>query len=156
MFTNISWSTYSMVMLVLLCGWYLFVGVKYYHEEIKSILTGRSLQPENLPVTAKSVHFNFGTETNNETLTSAFADSDPTFQDVDNLVARLKTVIGETSIGNLGKAELKNYLLMVLSEYPTVKNSPFQLSVSEFIVSEFEKTGSVLLSLQEAEELWNE
>ena len=156
MFTNMSWSTYSMVMLVLLCGWYLFVGVKYYHEEIKSILTGRSLQPENLPVTAKSVRFNFDTEANNETLTSAFADSDPTFQDVDNLVARLKTVIGETSIGNLGKAELMNYLSMVLSEYPTVKNSPFQLSVSELIVSEFEKTGSVLLSLQEAEELWNE
>jgi len=156
MFTNISWSTYCLVMLVLLTTWYLFVGFKYYLEEIKSILAGRRLQPEGLLSKGNNTHFNFETESVNETLPSAFADSDPTFQDVDNLVARLKTVIGETGLGKPDKEEFMNYLSMVLSEYPTVKNSPFQSSVSELIVSECEKTGFVIMTLQEAEDLWNE
>jgi negative regulator of genetic competence, sporulation and motility len=158
MFTNISWGNYLVVVILLLASWYLFVGFRFYFDEFKEVISGkRKLQFRRFENTAyqgnepelkdqESVEL-----TSNET---SFGEFDTTFQDVDALVARLKTFITDAAKKKLVKKEFTYYLQLLLREFPSVKNSPFNSSVSELIVSECDKIESITLTQKEAEALW--
>ncbi|MFV8354904.1 hypothetical protein ACNQGB_01810 [Flavobacterium sp. XS1P32] len=160
MFTNISWSNYIVVVVLLLAIWYLFVGLRFYFDDIKEIVTGnRKLQFRRLG------HPNYEepqSELNYQNLPevtstqSSFGEFDTTFQDVDSLVERLKNVVADAAKRKFHKQEFLDYIKSILWEYPSVKDSPFRSSVSELIVSECDKLESITLTQTEAEELWDE
>lgn len=159
MFTNISWGNYIVVVVLLLASWYLFVGLRFYFDDIKEIVTGkRKLQFHRLGNTnyqepQSELHYQ---DSSQGILPEAtFEEFDTTFQDVDALVERLKNFIADAAKRKLDKQEFIDYLRLVLTEYPNVKNSPFSSSVSELIVSECDKLKSVTLTQTEAEALWN-
>lgn len=156
MFTNISWGNYILVVLLLLTAWYLFVAMRFYLDELKNFVSGKRKLQSALPVVLSNDiaagEFNFEAPQ----YSNKFIEADPTFQDVDNLVARLKSVITDSSQRKLVKTEFTDYLTLVLEEYPTVKNSPFRSSISELIVSECEKIDFLDLNQEEAEALWGE
>jgi hypothetical protein len=159
MFTNISWGNYIVAVVLLLASWYLFVGLRFYFDELKEIAIGeRKLQFRGFG------HPNYRTpqsELNNqdlseETLVEAtFGEFDTTFKEVDALVERLKRVIADATKRKLHKQEFTDYLRLVLKEYPSVKNSPFSSSVSELIVTECDRLESLTLTQSEAEALWD-
>ncbi|MFH7012405.1 hypothetical protein ACHRV5_11060 [Flavobacterium sp. FlaQc-52] len=157
MFTNISWSNYIIVVALLLTSWYVFVGVRFYLDEIKNLISGKQR-----PQFRKSQDsYESTTMSDSQEVTalsypqSSFGEFDTTFKDVDNLIERLKSVIAEAVKSKLLKQELIDYFRSVLLEYPSIKNSSFSSSVSEFIVSECEKSEAVSLTQAEAEALWN-
>lgn len=155
MFTNISWGNYIVVVVLLGISWYLFVGLRLYFAEIKDIATGkRKFQFQSYP----EIPSNLGCQESPDSTSSPsfLTESDQTFQDVDHLVERLKNVVADAAQRKLLQQEFVDYLGLVLSEYPSVKNSPFRSSVSELIVSECEKLESIHLNQQETEALWNE
>jgi hypothetical protein len=41
MLTNISWSNYSIAVGVILLVWYLFLGFRFYYEELKQLISGK-------------------------------------------------------------------------------------------------------------------
>jgi len=54
MLSNVSWSEFGAVLGVLLVLYYLFVGAKYYHKDIKDVLAGKAFKkkestPKNFP-----------------------------------------------------------------------------------------------------------
>ncbi|MBC5862863.1 hypothetical protein [Flavobacterium turcicum] len=162
MFTNISWTNYTIVASLLLASWYLFIAFRFYFEEIKEIVTGsRKFQfsAVNEKSTPQSKHdfkdHEFIDSTSSAAI-SSFVASDTTFQDVDALVERIKSVIADAINRKILKQELLDYLRLVLEEYPTVKNSPFRSSVSEFIVSESAKIETIDLIQAEVEDLWDD
>jgi len=156
MFTNISWGNYTVVVVLLVASWYLFVGLRFYFSEIKEITAGKwrfhflRSNPE--------IPSNFSYQESPEASSSPsyLAESDQIFQDVDHLVAKLKNVVVDAEQRKLVQQEFIDYLRLFLTEYPSVKNSPFRSSVSELIVSECDKLQSIHLTQQEAEALWNE
>ena len=159
MFTNISWGNYIVVVVLLATIWYLFVGLRFYFDDIKEIATGkRKLQFRGLK---KENYQEFPSKLNEHDLPksssseSSFGEFDTTFEDVDVLVERLKNVITNAAKNKLLKPEFNGNIRLVLRDYPTVKNSPFSSSVSELIVSECEKIHFIILSQKEAEALWN-
>lgn len=158
MFTNISWGNYIVVVILLLASWYLFVGFRFYFDELKEVISGkRKLQFlgfENATYqdTEPELKNQESAElTSNQT---SFGEFDTTFQDVDALVARIKTFITDAAKKKLVKKEFTYYLQLLLREFPSVKNSPFNSSVSELIVSECDKIESITLTQKEAEALW--
>jgi hypothetical protein len=159
MFTNISWGNYTVAVVLLLTSWYLFVGLRFYFDDIKEIVTGkRKLQFRRLRSTNyqnSQSELNYKDSSEAASSESSFGEFDTTFQDVDALVERLKNVIADAAKRKLLKQEFIDYLRLVLKEYPSVKNSPFSSSVSELIVSECDKLESITLTQGEAEELWN-
>ncbi|MFH6936370.1 hypothetical protein [Flavobacterium sp. FlaQc-30] len=158
MFTNISWGNYMVVVILLLASWYLFVGFRYYFDELKQIASGkRRLQfrgfenpnyqnPESEPDYQESPELTLDQ--------TSLEEFDTTFQDVDDLVARLKSFINDAAKKKLVKKEFTYYLQLLLREFPSVKNSPFSSSVSELIVAECDKLESITLTQKEAEALW--
>lgn len=106
MLTNISWTNYIVVVVLLTASWYLFVGVRFYFNDIKEITAGkRKLQFRGL---SKIQYHEFPSQLNEQDFPkstssdSPFGEFDTTFEDVDLLVERLKNVITD--------AAQKNYL----------------------------------------------
>lgn len=159
MFTNISWGNYIVVVVLLLASWYLFVGLRFYFDDIKEIVTGkRKLQfrrlghPNYQEPQSELNYLDFEITTSE----SEPAGSDTIFQEVDGLVKRLKNVITDATQRKLIKQEFQDNMRLALTAYPLLRDSPYRSSVDELIVSECEKQGSILLSLQEVEALWDE
>jgi hypothetical protein len=155
MFTNISWGNYIVVVVLLGVSWYLFVGLRFYFADIKDIVTGkRKVQFQSYPEIPSELTYQESPD--NTPSPSYLTESDQTFQDIDHLVERLKNVVADAAQRKLLQKEFIDYLGLVLTEYPSVKNSPFRSSVNELIVSECDKLESIHLTQQEAEALWNE
>lgn len=158
MFTNISWSNYIFVIILLLASWYLFVGFRFYFDDLKEVLSGkRKLQFrgfENSTSQDTEPELNYKESPKVMSEQTSFGEFDTTFQDVDTLVGRLKTFIADAAKKKLVKKEFTYYLQLLLREFPSVKNSPFNSSVSELIVSECDKLESINLTQKEAEALW--
>jgi len=159
MLTNISWGTYVTAVALLLTSWYAFVGFRFYLTEVKGLLSGkhkfrvtgpRSLSMDEPPLPEAEVP-----PTTHGIDTSAFAVEDPTFNDVDAVVEKLKSTIADAAKRSVVKEELLTYLHLVLEEFPSVKNSPFRESVSEFIASECNKNDTLTVTAEEADALWD-
>jgi len=48
MLSNVSWSEYLTVLVILIFLYYFIIGVKYYREEIKSLLSGKLLKKNKI------------------------------------------------------------------------------------------------------------
>mgnify|MGYP000868614696 CR=1 FL=1 len=159
MFTGISWTDYVAAVVILLVVYYAYVGVRYFSGDLRALLTGK-----------KKLHFrrvpqgddeeedtSYITETTSTPISpSTFEESsDSDFEEVEHLIGRLKEVIADASGRELIPQEFSHYLRITLKEYPNIKNSPLRPSVNELIVSECEKYGTVTLSVEEVDRLWN-
>lgn len=158
MFTNISWGNYIVVVILLLASWYLFVGFRFYFDDLKEVISGkRKLQFrgfENPSYEDSQSELNYHESPEAISEQTSFGEFDTTFQDVDTLVARLKSFIADAAKKKLVQKEFTYYLQLLLREFPSVKNSPFNSSISELIVSECDKLESITLTQKEAEALW--
>ncbi|OCB71225.1 hypothetical protein B0A79_22210 [Flavobacterium piscis] len=158
MFTNISWGNYMVVVILLLASWYLFVGFRFYFDDLKEVISGkrklqfRGFENPNYQDIEPELNYQESPEAISEQ--TSFGEFDTTFQDVDTLVARLKSFIADAAKKKLVQKEFTYYLQLLLREFPSVKNSPFNSSISELIVSECEKLESITLTQKEAEALW--
>lgn len=157
MFTNISWQNYLMAVAITVIVYYVIIGLRYYSVELKDLLSGK----RKLRFSSQVAEFD---EDNPMTISSCHKSQDYSFErtgddefaEVEALIARLKETIQHASTKKHAIQEFKHFLRLLLLEYPTVKTSLFRSSVNEFIVSECDKYGSLTLTEQEVELLWNE
>lgn len=159
MFTIISWSSYVTAIGIILCLWYLFLGFRFYSTEIKQILFGKrkivfpffgnkkSKKSLQTIITDKSFDSN---------LSESFSESFATLDEVKELSVRIIDATEESAGRNLSQQEYKNFLKLILEEYPYVKISSLQGTINGLIVSESQKHTSLALTLKQAEDLWNE
>jgi hypothetical protein len=149
MLNNISWTGYIIAVAILLSLFYFYVGLRYFYTEIKDLFSGkrklrlREAMPEEE-----------GIENYHDHGSDLQTSENDGFEEVEHLIARLKNVIMGAPGKEPGPGEFREYLRLVLKEYPSLKNSPLRPSVNELIVSECEKYGAVTLSEDEVELLW--
>lgn len=146
MLSTISWGSYLITVLTLITVWYVFLIFRYYSEEVKGIFHGQS-------------GFHFLLKRNNieniEVLFSEQIQSSNGYSDEEDLSVLLVKAIEESSEGNLTKEELKNYLLLILSDYPQVKISSGRAKINELMVSECEKHPQMIITYAEVDGLWD-
>lgn len=156
MLHNISWANYIMAVAAALIIYYLFIGIRYFSVEIRELLSGkRSLRLRTSISGSEDAYTAAEAEVPHENAGFEHT-SDNEFAEVEHLIERLKSVIADASHRKLIPDEFKQYLSMVLKEYPSVKYSPLRSSVNELIVSECQKNGTVALKEDEVELLWKE
>jgi hypothetical protein len=81
---------------------------------------------------------------------------DDSYQEVEQMTHRLKESIAEAASKQPGKAEFIQSLQQVLKAYPSLKDSAFQSTIQDLIISECEKYGSIMLSEEELVQLFDE
>jgi hypothetical protein len=158
MLTNISWTDYIIAVAILLAAYYFFVVMRYFFADLKNLISGKSNVKFMVGISYDTVSESIQTsEKNYNGESPAFeTTTDDDFAEVEHLIERLKSVIADASGKKLIPQELKQYLHLVLQEYPNIKNSPFRSSINELVASECEKYGAVTLSEDEVELLWKD
>lgn len=154
MLRNISWSDYIIAVAILLVIYYLFTGVRYFPDEIRDLLSGRRKPKLRTVSPAANGIAGPGDAPGLQEAGGFEKTGDDEFTEVENLIERLKAVVADASRRKLVPQEFKQYLGMVLKEYPSVRYSPLRSSVNELIISECQKFGTVTLNEDEVEMLW--
>jgi len=157
MFTNISWANYIFVVTLLLAAWYLFVGVKFYSNDLQIFLL-RKRKP-NLLVGQDEFQNDEGKVRQSSQFTNdqiETSETDILFQEVEELATKLKEAIANASSKNYNREESIFLLHLTIKEYPHLKGSPFQVALNNLIISECERYGSIHLSAEELLMLWKE
>jgi len=159
MLNSITWSSYIVTVITLLILWYLFVGLRYYSFEIKEILQGRK-KINFYPLRKKPINDQLQSfdqvQTNQTNLNEAFEESFATLDEVKELSARLTAAVSESAELNRSNLEFKNYIRLILSDYPYVKISSLRSNVNILLALDSEKYPELLLTASEADELWEE
>jgi hypothetical protein len=148
MFTNISWSSYLTLAGILVIIWYLVIILKFYSTDLKKILSGE--KKLKIPPFRK----NSQNSKEPKSISASFSESFDTLDDAEELATRIVQAVEESAEKKLSKEQFQNYLSMVLEEYPYVKISSLRESINKLIVSESEKHPALLLTLSEADSLW--
>ncbi len=154
--TNISWSDYILAVAILIAIYYLFVGVRYYSDETKDLLSGKRKRKLRTVLHDTNGISDSSVEPGQQEIGGFEKTTDDEFSEVEHLIDRLKAVIADASRRKLTPQESKLYLSMVLKEYPAVKYSPIRSSINELIISECQKYGAVTLKEDEVELMWKE
>ncbi len=157
MLNSISWNSYLVAVVTLLLLWYLYTGFRYYSSEIKQILSGR--KKIGFPTLGKktrndSFHSSDHENVNPANLNEAFEESFATLDEVKELSARITEAVSESAEIKRSKQEFKNYIRLIFSDYPYVKISSLRTNVNNLLVYQSKKHPELLLTSQEADELW--
>lgn len=148
MFTNIPWSSYLTLAGILVIIWYLVIILKFYITDLKKIFSGEK------KLKIPSFKSNSQNTKEPKSISASFSESFDTLDDAEELATRIIQAAQESAEKKLSKEQFQNYLSMVLEEYPYVKISSLRESINKLIVSESEKHPSLLLTLSEADSLW--
>jgi len=159
MFTNISWGDYLTAISALLAIWYLVLGLWFYYPELKQILHGekniKALGFKNNSQPYFTHHLPKDTNTEIQ-VSSSGTETQDTLQETEELSERIISAIEESAQRNLSLEEIKNYLKILLSEYPFVRLSTLRAKVSGLMVEQCAKHPQLFLTLSQADALWEE
>lgn len=148
MFTNISWGSYLTAAGIAIIFWYLIILLKFHSSDLKKILSGeKKLQIPFLKKTSKSLQ-------DIKLISDSFPNSFDTLEDAEDLSLRIKEAVKESAEKRLTKQQFQNYLRVLLDEYPYVKISSLRENINQLIVFESQKHPNLLLTLSEADSLW--
>jgi len=156
MLQSISWSEYITAVVLLLVVYYLVIAGRYCSGDIKDILTGKRTLRFRTALPAPGKHEEEIPSESGKLTGGSEETAGNEFTDVEHLIERLKNVIADASRRNLIPQEFRQYLSMVLKEYPSLRYSPLRSSINELIISECQKYGAVTLKEEEVELLWKE
>lgn len=156
MLTTISWSNYIIAITVLMLFWYLFLGLRFYKTEFKSVFSGE------LKIRFPALNRNHSQvieqrkpgDLPESNLSSSLEESFSTMEDAEELSVRLITAIAEHSQSNLSTEEFTNYIRLILSEYPFVKSSSLRQMINKLLVLECEKNLQIIMTYNQADDLW--
>ena len=148
MFTNISWGSYLTAAGIAIIFWYLIILLKFHSSDLENILSGeKKLQIPFLKKTSKNLQ-------EIKSISDSFPKSFDTLEDAENLSQRIKEAVKESAEKRLTKQQFQNYLRMLLDEYPYVKISSLRENINQLMVFESQKHPNLLLTLSEADSLW--
>ncbi len=153
----ITWEKYFEAMGLLLTGYYLFTGIKFYSKNLKDRLTGKRrgtmLQVrENIGSPEKDTGENrlpgqpglFGGEDEIPFAPSEKEEANVLFGQAEELTEKIKAAMATAGKRNYAKEELIYLLKTILQQYGTLNIPPYRIAINNLIVSECEKFGNHL------------
>jgi hypothetical protein len=163
MFSQISWSTYIIFIVLASIAYYIIIVIKFFPEKLRflfgtrnNLRTGINHQEQKLE---QPSHFKKETDQKaSKSGDSGFITvdgNDITFREVEELTVVLKKIISDGVADNLSKPEIVRSIQSELSKYYFLKHSPFSVAINNLIASEFDKLGVIHLNPQELLMVWN-
>ncbi|MDJ1506423.1 hypothetical protein [Xanthocytophaga agilis] len=160
MLHSITWSSYLITVLIIAVCYYLIIGIRFYSQESIQFFTERikakKLFADSSPTYNHSVDSQHEASPPESTqMELSFADtSDDLFEQVGQLIHKLKDTIKEAATSNPDKVPLIDSLTDILGEYNHLKGTQFQSAISELIQNECEDLGFPTFSEEEVQRLW--
>ncbi|MDJ1486414.1 hypothetical protein QNI16_38405 [Cytophagaceae bacterium YF14B1] len=160
MLHSITWPSYLITLLIIAVCYYLIIGIRFYSQESIQFFTERikakKLFASSSPTYANTVvRQDEASPPESTQMELSFADtSEDLFEQVGQLIHRLKDTIKEAATSNPDKVPLIDSLTDILEKYPHLKGTQFQLAISELIQNECEDLGFPTFSEDQIRRLW--
>lgn len=143
--TAISWYNYAIAVLVISGLYYIFIGFKFYRQDITAFFS-RKWKTSNTASVDDHEEAEFTTSPYGEAMEGSFDELEEVVQD-------LKTAILDKA-GNTGKDDLLDLLKQRLANYTGLRRPAFRVAVNHFIIRQAEETCGVAFSEDELNEAW--
>lgn len=153
MFTEISWNSYITIVIVLLAGYYLFIGFRYYRTDILHLLSGRKFTQTDSVSFTSTQQIKPDQSSHPANMQEGF-EKQNLFQLAQSFSDEIQAYLNEAGRNTLNKKEVMQSLKSLLAKYPSIKNSSFQEFIQNLIKTECETSCSIHLSEEELSALW--
>ncbi|MDJ1503573.1 hypothetical protein [Xanthocytophaga agilis] len=160
MLHSITWPSYLITLLIIAVCYYLIIGIRFYSQESIQFFTER-IKSQKLVASSSPTYINSldrqdeASPPESTQMELSFADtSDDLFDQVGQLIHKLKDTIKEAATSNPDKVPLIDSLTEVLREYNHLKSTQFQSAISELIQNECEDLGFPTFSEDQIRQLW--
>lgn len=147
MFTEISWDSYITIIAVLVTGYYLFVGFRYYRSDFIELLSGKKMSQ------ADRASFTEVQKSHKENLQEAF-EKPNLFQLAQSVSDEIQAYLHEGAKNKLNGDEVMKGLRLLLGKYPDLKNSSFSEVIENLIINDCEANFSMQLDTVQIKALW--
>jgi hypothetical protein len=148
MLSTISWSDYTITVLIVLLVWYIYLIFRFYSTQIRDVINGK--RKINFSKKERSSH------SLKDNLFTEFTVPFDTLEDAKELSEKLIDAIEESAQRNLSQNEFQNYIRFILNEYPYVKISALRDKINQLAVSECKKHPQLVLTYEQVDSLWEE
>lgn len=156
MFNNISWTSYWSVIIILIIFYYGFILLIYYRNELGSRLHSkpRIISPGEVQLT----HFEL-TSKEKDYQNEVLSDRNPeeeekVFPMVQTLIDETIAFLAQTGYNQTQKEEILKVLQKMVSKYPMLKGSTYELAICNLLKFECENKCAVHLNDEEIRQLW--
>lgn len=149
---SISWTTFMMTITILVITYYIIVFLYCYGPAISKIIPKDSDEHYNpLFITEDEIK---GLP-ENAVEAKDWQEPESEIQEVDNLIEELKEGIGFAADHEYQPLAFKAHLASIINKFPNLIDSGFQPAINELIVKECKAYGVMVLSEDDAINLWN-
>ncbi|MDJ1493699.1 hypothetical protein QNI19_12220 [Cytophagaceae bacterium DM2B3-1] len=160
MLHSITWPSYLITLLIVAVCYYLIIGIRFYSQESIQFFT-KKIKAKKLFASSSPTYANTAfrqeeaSPSESTQMELSFADtSDDLFEQVGQLIHKLKATIKEAATSNPDKVPLIDSLTDILGEYDHLKGTQFQSAISELIQNECEDLGFPTFSEDQIRRLW--
>lgn len=148
MLNGISWGEYTFAVTLAFMAYYAAIGLWIYVQRLK--VTGHGDH-----VAAMGTQ-NEGSGKKESVPQTSFSEaSEEDFKQVEALMEILKDTIAEAFYKKYGRKQLLDSLKITLEKHPQYIDTPFQVGVHKFIISQCNRHGPVGLHVDELKGLWS-
>lgn len=138
MLKNVSWGMYLEFLVIALVIYYCYIGIKYFKDDIKSIINGK------LKIIRQSKQTSTGTQMD-----------DPSFEELKAVSEDLRTAVFERVGKYLSKQELLEQLQERLSLYEGLYKPAYRHALNNSIILNAKEICGVVFSEDELNSAWD-
>lgn len=158
MFTNLSWANYLVVVTLLLAIYYTVIGILFYSFELQNLwfrFTKPALNFASDKDISEQEFLDMEVAQNSTDNTPEKPIINP-LQEVEQLSVQFQEALTRATSELFSKEAFIQLLRPILKLHPSLNEEPIKSSIQDLIISECEKNGTIELSKEEINELWNE
>jgi hypothetical protein len=158
MLNHYSWTSYFVAVALLLVIYYIFIGIRFYGNDIRKIFKSRDAVPaqdepqqtvhEDPAVTQPELDYA------DQYVQDNYPDND--IRETDDLIAEAKSLINAAANKAYSPKSLIARLRELFARYTSLKTSPHRPAINEMILSECERTGVAELTEDEVDAWWSD
>jgi hypothetical protein len=154
--TAISWGNYVTGVLIVTAGYYLFIGYKFYRQEIAGFFTGRvRLGRPGFGKTFQSLPTEEKDFEKNTDQAETLVPMQGLYDDLEEVVEDLRTVILENA-GNTSKPILLALMAGRLENYEGLRRPAFRVAVNHYIIRQCQESCGITFTETELNQAWEE
>jgi len=131
MFTQVSWTNYILIVVLLSGCYYLIIGYLFYRHDLLQLISGKKIATNDVVTTSERYK--------------------PLVQFSDEVQALLTEAVRN----RLDRINIIQSLQLLLKKYPELKDSASHESIQNLIINECKSYCSIHLSEEELGTLWN-
>jgi hypothetical protein len=152
MLSSISWNQYISMLTVILAGYYIYVGYKYYRWDLLAIVGIKKVEPGTTTLTASQLKQQFTGENHTDYLPKEDPETDlsPVISSFEDEITAYLQGAGK----QFTTMKLLDSLKQICLKYPVLNNADSRNELDRFILNTVQRHSADEISIKDIQQIW--